>query len=221
MASTPLVTGPTALRTAKNVERFRKARGLDQKGLSARTKAAGRPMVPTVISKIERADRRVDVDDLVALAIALDVSPSRLLMPAGVGDEDVALTDEVTVSAREAWEWVSGTRPLPADPDPNGSPAMVNFDRNTRFARENRPHDPPDSASLAELAERAEDMKELWAVVGRLRESGLSLSSIKAAVNFHETVGAAMVERMMSRRLRPVDPPRGKFFDVPPSSDAD
>jgi hypothetical protein len=44
------------------------------------------------ISKIETTDRRIDVDDLVALAVALDTTPNRLLLPGAVsGTDDVEL----------------------------------------------------------------------------------------------------------------------------------
>jgi hypothetical protein len=60
--------------------------------------------------------RRVDVDDLVALAIAFEVSPTTLLLPwtaSGV----VHLTNTVEADAVTAWEWTRGIRPveLPED----------------------------------------------------------------------------------------------------------
>ncbi|WP_308217747.1 helix-turn-helix domain-containing protein [Streptantibioticus silvisoli] len=110
MASNAVVSGPTSMCVAKNLERLRKARQLNQKDLSALLKALGRPMLPTVVSKIERGDRRVDVDDLVALALALNVSPLSLLLPAESGDEPVELTDGFQVTARTAWHWAEGQR---------------------------------------------------------------------------------------------------------------
>jgi transcriptional regulator with XRE-family HTH domain len=44
-----------------------------------RLAALGRPILPSGLSKIEQSTRRVDVDDLVALADALRTVPSRLL----------------------------------------------------------------------------------------------------------------------------------------------
>ncbi|EHM29101.1 hypothetical protein SPW_2559 [Streptomyces sp. W007] len=41
--------------------------------------ALGRPMTITMLSRIECRQRRCDVDDLVAIAAALDVSPLTLL----------------------------------------------------------------------------------------------------------------------------------------------
>ncbi|MFE0578127.1 helix-turn-helix domain-containing protein [Streptomyces sp. NPDC058874] len=50
--------------------------------LAARATALGHPMTVTTISRIERRRRRCDVDDLVAIAAALGVSPLVLLQPA-------------------------------------------------------------------------------------------------------------------------------------------
>ena len=110
MASNAVMSGPTSERVADNVERIRKARQLNQKELSALLKGVGRPMLPTVVSKIERGERRIDVDDLVALALALNVSPMTLLLPPTAGDEPVKLTDTYEVSARTAWQWAEGQR---------------------------------------------------------------------------------------------------------------
>lgn len=111
MASNAVVAGPNSAQVAKNVERIRKARQLHQKDLSARLREVGRPMLPTVISKIERGERRVDVDDLVALALALNVSPLTLLLPPTSSDEPAELTDSYSVSSRTAWSWAEGQRP--------------------------------------------------------------------------------------------------------------
>lgn len=111
MASNAVVTGPAAARVAANVERIRRARQLHQKDLSAKLREVGRPTLPTVISKIERGERRVDVDDLVALALALNVSPAALLLPPDWSDDPVALTTQVSLPSKVAWQWVEGRAP--------------------------------------------------------------------------------------------------------------
>lgn len=73
--------GATATTVARNVQRFRMMRGLTLGELSARVTAVGRPMSANTLSTLELLNRRADVDDLVALASALDVSPAALLMP--------------------------------------------------------------------------------------------------------------------------------------------
>lgn len=111
MASNAVISGPTAERVAENIKEFRKARQLDQKGLSEALKRLGRPMLPTVVSKVERQERRIDVDDLVAFALALKVSPAALLLPREWNDEPVDLTPDFSLPTRTAWLWMEGRSP--------------------------------------------------------------------------------------------------------------
>ncbi|MGW1746528.1 helix-turn-helix domain-containing protein [Streptomyces sp. NPDC002092] len=62
---------------------LRTERGLAQRELAARVTALGRPMTNTMLSRIERAQRRCDIDDLAAIAEALAVSPLVLLRGSG------------------------------------------------------------------------------------------------------------------------------------------
>ncbi|MEV5354361.1 helix-turn-helix transcriptional regulator [Streptomyces sp. NPDC052693] len=71
--------GPAGIRAARNIEILRTERGLPQRELAARVTALGRPMSNTMLSRIERAQRRCDIDDLVALAQALHVPVPALL----------------------------------------------------------------------------------------------------------------------------------------------
>lgn len=64
---------------ARSIEMLRTERGLSQRQLAARVTALGHPMSNTMLSRIERAQRRCDVDDLVVIAEALHVSASMLL----------------------------------------------------------------------------------------------------------------------------------------------
>ncbi|GAA3900048.1 hypothetical protein GCM10023084_60670 [Streptomyces lacrimifluminis] len=79
MATRSLEIGPAGKRTARTIEILRTERGLAQRELAARVTALGRPMSNTMLSRIERAQRRCDIDDLVALAQALRISPLALL----------------------------------------------------------------------------------------------------------------------------------------------
>ncbi|MET7781525.1 helix-turn-helix transcriptional regulator [Streptomyces mirabilis] len=145
MASSAVATGPTAERVAQNIRRIRRARNLDQKEVSALLKAIGRSMLPTVLSKIERGERRIDVDDLVAIALVLNVSPAALLLPPESGDRRVKLTDSHEIPSRTAWQWAEGQRtamdyePGPiAHTGPGGDPAMVveKVEREQEFDRQ-------------------------------------------------------------------------------------
>lgn len=79
-------------------ERERKHLSLHQ--LSDRLAAIGRPILPSGLSKIEQGTRRVDVDDLVALADALGTVPGALLQ--GPLRESVGLTEEQGVIGKAA-----------------------------------------------------------------------------------------------------------------------
>ncbi|MFD0630548.1 helix-turn-helix transcriptional regulator [Catenulispora yoronensis] len=102
--------GPIGERVQWNVERLRTARKLTKADLSARTKEAGRLIPPLGISRIEAGTRRVDADDLVVLALALNVSPSALLLPPSAGPEQINLTPTYQVSSDTAWLWAVGRR---------------------------------------------------------------------------------------------------------------
>lgn len=120
MATAPLESGPTGKRVAGNLALFRRILGLSQRDLSERMSDLGRPLLPQVLSKIEQVDRRVDADDLVALALALQVTPNQLLLEgAARPDEPVALTPTVTKTATDAWRWANGLMPPAIGP---GSP---------------------------------------------------------------------------------------------------
>ncbi|MFF9494242.1 helix-turn-helix domain-containing protein [Streptomyces flaveolus] len=119
----------TGRTVAANVKRLREAQRLTLRALSARLKEMGRPLSADALNKIEngasdepRQVRRVDVDDLVALAVALGVHPTALLLPptariSGSGGEPVTVpvTGAGDVPARVAWEWAHGMRPLPRE----------------------------------------------------------------------------------------------------------
>jgi transcriptional regulator with XRE-family HTH domain len=87
-------------------------------------------MRANTITKIEKGQRRVDIDDAVALAIALDVNVSTLVLPyttKGV----VRLTEATEVGATDAWDWADGRRPLRVPEGDDGS-ALVDFQRHAR-----------------------------------------------------------------------------------------
>lgn len=105
--------GPTSAAVAANTRRVRERRGLSTYQLSRALQEVGRPITPSAISKLERGERRVDVDDLMALAVVLGVSPSALLLPMDDSpNSSVEVTGAGAVSAEDAWDWIDGRRPL-------------------------------------------------------------------------------------------------------------
>ncbi|MDP9397689.1 MAG: helix-turn-helix domain-containing protein [Actinomycetota bacterium] len=124
---------------------------MSQRQLADRVTELGVPMWQTTIAKIERPDgpdaqgrfirsRDVDVSELVALALALDVSPLRLLLPdsrhnhtqrPGPGVRWIELAPgsaehpPVVVDGDKAWAWAEQTEPWwdnnePETEDPDG-----------------------------------------------------------------------------------------------------
>lgn len=63
------------------IRMLRSKRGLSLRALAAETAKTGRGLSPDAINKIELGVRRIDVDDLFALAEALGTTPSQLLEP--------------------------------------------------------------------------------------------------------------------------------------------
>lgn len=102
---------------AANVRRVRSRRELSLRDLAALLAALGHPISVSAISKVENGDRRVDVDDLVALAIAMNVSPLTLLLPAGRGPSDNTRVGNAVRPAWRLWEWALGDVPLDMSAD--------------------------------------------------------------------------------------------------------
>lgn len=96
----------------RNVRELREQRRHTVRSLSALLGKLGRPILPSGITKIEDGSRRVDVGDLVALAVALGVHPNRLLLPVDDTAEEVALTPAVSASRSQSWAWARGDQVL-------------------------------------------------------------------------------------------------------------
>src|SRR3954453_2531640 len=104
----------TGLRLARNVKQLREDRKLTIRDLAGKmTEDLGRKILPSGVVKIEKGERGVDADDLVALALALAVTPNRLLLTPDVEDGTVTLTPGVNASQAGAWWWATGEQRLP------------------------------------------------------------------------------------------------------------
>lgn len=162
MGTRKIEIGPTGERVAANVKELRLARRMKLDDLSQRLGELGRPILKSGLSKIESGDRRVDVDDLVALAIALEVNPNRLLLVDHAEvDDELELTGELSVTSKSAWAWASGDLTDDAGPWPwakfaehGGKPMEA-----LAFQQATRPHDPPIYLTPEE-----------WAVVEPIRQ---------------------------------------------------
>jgi len=101
--------GSVGQRVAANMKHFRGRMGVRE--LSRRMTDLGRPILPSGITKIELGQRRVDADDLVALAVALEVNVNALLMPRDPAAQGVELTPDYATSGEMAWRWAVGEYP--------------------------------------------------------------------------------------------------------------
>ncbi|MFJ3786974.1 helix-turn-helix domain-containing protein [Streptomyces sp. NPDC090093] len=81
MAARASSIGPAGQHVARSVARLREARSWDQGELVARLAAEGLALSQPIVSRVEAGTRRVDVDELLALAVALGVAPVALLPP--------------------------------------------------------------------------------------------------------------------------------------------
>lgn len=106
--------GPTGTVAADNVKRLRLDAGLTFADLAKKLTEIGRPVPTLGLRKIEAYDRRIDADDLVALAVALGVSPVTLLMPPSESSDDGVTVTGVKnqVDAWGIWQWLRADQPL-------------------------------------------------------------------------------------------------------------
>lgn len=101
-----------------NVKRARGRMAVTE--LSRRMSDLGRPIPAIGIRRIEDGTRRVDVDDLVALAVALHVSPVSLLIPPSAWESPsavVAGTATEEMPAEKLVAWLRAQAPLPEQRD--------------------------------------------------------------------------------------------------------
>jgi transcriptional regulator with XRE-family HTH domain len=97
---------------ATRVERERRRQGISQQRLAERCAELGAShLTRDVILNIENRRRAVDVDDMWAIAAALNVPPNVLMLP--LGDEQrVQIAPAVTIHPHLALDWAEGELPL-------------------------------------------------------------------------------------------------------------
>lgn len=116
MATNEISLGPAGLRFGQLMRELRVLAGLGQQELAAKLRDLGHPLPVSSISRLENGERRADISDLVAIAVALDVAPARLLLPGAAPDTDwqaeIQLTEALSVSWERAWRWATGEESL-------------------------------------------------------------------------------------------------------------
>lgn len=101
----------------RNIKQLREERGMSTNDLAERMKSFGRPIQATAITRVESGERRVDVGDLVAFALALQVTPNRLLLPTDRGDEErYRFVPWIGYDEKALWAWAMGEMVLWAEP---------------------------------------------------------------------------------------------------------
>jgi len=188
MAGSSREPGPTARLVAANLRRIRREHGLGYAELARRLAAIGHPVADTALMKTEGGTRRASVDDLAALAVALNVTPNRLLLPdtddAPPDDDESAPWGKEPPAA--LWRWATGEAPLGRAPvtaadDRPARNAEVGFSRDNRQQHWTSPAAPPlmagDAAARRALAATSLDMFTQAAFA-----AGLSTADIRSVV---------------------------------------
>lgn len=90
---------------------IRQRKGWTQEQLAEAVSAIGVKMDRTVVAKIETRKRNVTIDDLFALAAALEVSPVALLLPFDA-DAEIALAPGLVKDAEAVRRWACFEGPI-------------------------------------------------------------------------------------------------------------
>jgi len=97
---------------AENVARIRKDRPWSQREFAEHLAAAGLKIHASAVAKIETGERRVSIEELLQIAVALDVTPMALLL--AHDGAPLAISPDLNVNQDWAQDWISGLSPLPA-----------------------------------------------------------------------------------------------------------
>lgn len=95
--------GAMAAIVRENIKHWREVRGITQAGLAQMLDDLGRPIPVASVAKIESGDRRIDVDDLAAIAEALAIPPTSLI--ANTASRRVVATVGETLEAAKRAEF--------------------------------------------------------------------------------------------------------------------
>lgn len=168
--SPPRTVGvPIGERVALNIKRLRDERGLTQPQLTQVLEQTGMKFARGAVSKIEKGQRQIDPDELVAFALALKTTPNELMFGVEKRRDEfsfgvkydlerirIALTQDIEEEKVRVWKWAIGEEPLGA------STGREKYD----FQRRNRPHEPtalPSDAEFPDEVWNSEPMKALKA----------------------------------------------------------
>ena len=180
MAATPKPVGVIGGRVAGNLRGTR--REVSTYELERRLRDIGWPIASSGITRIESGERRVSVDDVVALAVVLGVTPNQLMFPAMASRPGVTygvpLVGTVVAQDTDIWAWATGDSPLVVleDGERGEEPSSQDV---AAFMLANRPH------LLAQVdVDRVDDVVE--ALAGGLRlalERGADIGQLRGILD--------------------------------------
>jgi transcriptional regulator with XRE-family HTH domain len=179
-------------RFGTNLRAVREARRMTQGQLAERMTALGVPLQLNLISRTEKGTRTPDLPEILALALALDVTPNRLLLTADArADDEIALSPTTDATSLRAWAWASGERPL------DSSDWMAVH----AFAEENRPHDVRDrDLRVREVKNRLDEVSPVLEAIEQVISEGVPPEIVFAALRMWErTRPLAMELRGLTR----------------------
>lgn len=111
MAGKESARGATSDAVRANIKEVREAQNLNYTQVSEQLATLGWSISAVGVRRIESGERRVDVDDLTAIAVALGVSPASLLMPnlkTVTKNDLVPITGwHKEISAIVVWRWLT------------------------------------------------------------------------------------------------------------------
>src|ERR1700733_3069949 len=205
MASIHKEPAPTARRVAAAVRRIRRGQGANTAEISRRLTALGQPIPDTSITKAELGTRRVDVDDLVPLAVALGVTPNTLLLPevGYLGSADThLLTPAVSGTAEELWQWAQGERPLRMNIP--GSDEWLGTENHPalQFTLRTRPYlTAPRAPGVSGREGPLRELRELSVAIQRAMKAGATGVEIRRVAELTMTLPDLMTDREISMWL--------------------
>jgi len=220
--------GPTGQQVQLNVKRLREARQLTYTELAARLKGVGRPIPILGLRRIEEGDRRVDSDDLIALARVLGVPPVSLLLPLG----HLATAELLPGEHRPMWaavKWftgdaafpnpdvITGMSPLAGTPEDNqawassATPFIFHRDHDRVFSEWIHAAEEADIVrghvgKATTKAQRDERGARLREVEQQVRKVEQELAELRANMRLHGVVPPRLPVEL--RHLDPIDKPK-------------
>lgn len=159
--------GPTGERVAEQIARLRGEKNLTYAALEKRLEEGGHKIPALGLRRIEAKARHVSVDDLTAIAVALDVSPLTLLLPNHGGEDPEKVSGlKGAAGSNVLWLWGLCQEPLslPAEP-------TLESDDNPQNAR---------AIQLFRIMARPEILSRSSFVPGVFREPGESEEAYRA-----------------------------------------